>query len=185
MENKKTLINKVVGLITIVLLATGARLIPHPPNFTPVGGLALFSGASLNGTLAFILPLFVIFLSDLFLGFHSSMIYVYISFSLTVLLGRVLKKNQKLHRLVLTSLSSSLLFFLVTNFGFWVSTNIYPKSFSGLLNCYFMGLPFFRNTLVGDLFYTLSFFYGYKYLVLKFWAWATGTLWKSATVPQR
>lgn len=177
--------NQFVASLGIIMLTVIMRLLPHPPNFTPIAGLALFSGAHLDKRLAFILPLLSMFLSDLFLGFHSTIIYVYGSFFITVLIGFRLKNNKKAGSLVLASLSSSILFFLITNFGVWLSFNMYPKSLGGLLNCYLMGLPFFRNTILGDLFYSFIFFYGYKYLILKIWVWVTGTLCKSATVPQR
>ncbi len=151
--------------IIVVLAAALLRIFPHPPNFAPIGGLALFSGARLDKKQAFILPLAAMFVSDLFLGFHSTMIYVYVSFALIVLIGMRLKKI-KLANLFLASLSSSILFYLITNFGVWASTNIYAKNFSGLINSYLMGLPFFRNTIFGDLFYTIFFFYGYEYLTI-------------------
>jgi len=150
--------------LAVIFLAGLTRLIPHPPNVAPIAAIALFSGAYLDKKIAFTIPLAAMFLSDIFLGFHPTMIYVYSSFALTVFLGLRLKKNKKISCLLQTSIVSSVLFFLITNFGAWATSGMYPKNTNGLFQAYLMGLPFFRNTLFGDLFYTLIIFYGYKYL---------------------
>lgn len=149
------------GKLLIIVLAAVARLLPHPPNFTPIGGLALFSGSKLSSRFGFLIPLSAMFLSDLFLGFHSTIIYVYISFLIIFFVGRLIKKVNPTG-LFFAILGSSFLFFLITNFGVWLATDMYIKNLNGLLNCYINGLPFFRNTLVGDLIYGFGFFYGYK-----------------------
>ncbi len=154
MENRKV-------LILTVIAAALMRLLPHAPNVSPVGAVALFSGANVLGPSAFILPLLAMFISDIFLGFHSTMIFVYGSFILAVILGRTLKKYSAA-RLVVTALLSSLLFFIITNFGVWLTSAMYAKNLSGLLECYIAALPFFRNTIVGDFFYSIIIFYGYK-----------------------
>ncbi len=147
----------------IIILAILSRFVPHPPNFTPIGGVALFSGATLNKKQAFLIPLAAMFISDLFLGLHSTIPYVYGSLVLIVLVGMQLKKI-KFTNLLLASLISSVLFFVVTNFGVWFSTDLYPKNINGLMQSYILALPFFKNTLLSDLFYTLSLFYGYRLL---------------------
>ncbi len=154
-----------IGKLLIVILAALARVIPHPPNFAPIGGIALFSGANYKKINAFIIPLGAMLLADFFLGFHVTVPYVYFSFFLIVLLGKTLK-DFKLPRLLAASLFSSILFFLITNFGVWATSGMYIKNINGLINAYFMGLPFLRNTLLGDLFYSFSLFYGYKYFLL-------------------
>lgn len=167
MEDRKILIKKyidIASLGSIIILGVLMRIIPHPPNFAPVGGLVLFSGAHLAGLSAFVIPLLVMLISDMVIGFHSTMIHVYFSFALIVLVGRLIGKKRQIRNLLLASFSSSILFFIITNFGVWTSAGIYPKSVSGLINCYQMGLPFFRNTFLGDLFYTFGFFYGYRIL---------------------
>jgi len=145
------------------LLAVVARLVPHPPNFAPIGGLALFSGSHFKKKIALLIPLAAMLISDVFLGFHNTMIYVYASFFLAVLIGRLIKNN-RWRSLALASLTSSVLFFLITNFGVWLSYSMYPKTLAGLFQSYLMGLPFFRNTILSDFFYTFSFFYGYQFL---------------------
>ncbi len=164
MKNKK---ENIFALIGIVLLAVVARIIPHPPNFVPIGGLALFSGANFSGKKTYLIPLSAMFISDLFLGLHSTMIFVYLSFLLIILIGKTLRERFNPGKLLLVSLSSSILFFIITNFGVWLTMNFYSKDFTGLLNCFQMAIPFFRNTIFGDLIYSFSFFYGY-YLVLNY-----------------
>lgn len=149
----------------VILVAATMRLLPHPPNVAPIAALALFSGANLNGWVAFVLPLLGMLVSDSFLGFHSTMVYVYGSFALIVLVGRLLATRRSASRLAGSALVSSLLFFLITNFGVWASTALYPKTAVGLVEAYIMGLPFLRNTLLGDFLYTFLFFYGYALLV--------------------
>ncbi|MFA6081240.1 MAG: DUF6580 family putative transport protein [Patescibacteria group bacterium] len=160
---KKTDIRSKVSIFTIILLAVAARLIPHAPNFAPIGGLALFSGANYKNKIALFIPLTAMFISDIFLGFHKTIPYVYVSFIIISLIGGLIKNN-KWQSLLKASLFSSILFFLITNFGVWATGSMYQKNLSGLIQCYGFGVPFFRNTLISDLFYTFSFFYGYKFL---------------------
>lgn len=155
--------NKIISLTLIILLAVFARLIPHPPNFAPIGGLALFSGSHFKKTTALIIPLAAMLVSDLILGFHSTIFYVYFSFILITLIGRGIKQPN-FTNLLAASLSSSILFFIITNFGVWTTGSMYAKTLDGLFQSYTMGLPFFRNTVLGDLFYSFSFFYGYGFL---------------------
>ncbi|MEK9169423.1 MAG: DUF6580 family putative transport protein [Patescibacteria group bacterium] len=152
-----------VAILAIILLAIFARLIPHAPNFAPIGGLALFSGSNFKNKIALLIPLVAMLISDIFLGFHSTIPYVYVSFIIIALIGSLIKNN-KWQSLLLASLTSSVLFFLITNFGVWASFNMYPKTINGLMQSYVMGLPFFRNTVLSDLFYSFSFFYGYRFL---------------------
>ena len=167
MEDRKILKKNqnYIEIAGIIILAAIARLVPHPPNVAPITGLALFSGAKIKNKTAYFVPLLTMFVSDFVLGFHSTMLYVYISFFIIVLIGKVIK-NKKNSLLLPASLVSSLLFYLITNFGVWFSTTLYPKSLFGLVNCYIMGLPFLRNTVVGDLFYSFVFFYGYSYFLV-------------------
>lgn len=165
MEDRNILKNfqKAFSLAVIVLLAVVARLIPHAPNFVPIGGLALFSGAKFRNKAALLIPLSAMFISDIFLGFHKTIPHVYISFIIIFLIGSLINKN-KWQSLLKASLVSSVIFFLITNFGVWVTGTMYQKNLGGLLQSYVMGLPFFRNTIISDLFYSFSFFYGYRFL---------------------
>lgn len=132
------------------------RLVPHLPNFAPIAAMALFGGTYLNKKYAFGLPLLALFVSDIFIGFYNFwiMLSVYGCFFLIGLLGRWLKKNKTIANVVGASIFGSLIFFLVTNFAVWaIPHSMYPHNLHGLLQSYIMGLPFFRNTLLGDLFY--------------------------------
>lgn len=142
------------------------RLVPHAPNFAPISAMALFGGAYLNRKYALIVPLIAMFLSDIFLGFHGTIIYVYGSFVATGLIGLWLRKHKNFTNVVGTAFFSSLLFFLITNFGVWLEGKLYSANLSGLMESYIMAIPFFRNTVLGDLFYVALFFGSYE-LALK------------------
>ena len=144
--------------IFIILAAAGIRLLPHPANFVPIGALALFGGSYLPKKYALTIPLAIMLVSDIFLGFHSTMPYVYGSFILISFIGVTLKNRVNFTNVFLASLTSSVLFYLITNLGVFLSTNLYPKTTTGLLDCFIMAIPFFRNTLLGDLFYNGMFF---------------------------
>jgi hypothetical protein len=150
----------------VILAAVGLRLIPHLPNFTPIGAMALFGGVHLNRGYAILVPIAVLFLSDLFIGFYSPlvMVSVYGSFILTGLVGIWLRSRKTAKNVVLAAIFSSILFFLITNFAVWLG-GWYPRSFAGLIECYTLALPFFRNTLFGNLFYTGLLFGGYEVLL--------------------
>ena len=149
-------------LVALFLVFLGAilRLLPHPPNFAPISAMALFGGANFSGWLALIFPILAMLISDYFIGFYqfSLMASVYFSFLISVFLGIGLKKHKKWYTIFAASLLSSILFFILTNFAVWAFTNWYQKSFSGLIECYTMAIPFFKNTLLGDLFYVTLFF---------------------------
>lgn len=147
-----------------VLLAAASRLMPHPPNVTPIAAMALFGGAHFSSlAAAYVVPLAAMLLSDLVLGFHPTMPFVYASFLLIVLIGTQLRRRTASAAAV-AALGSSVLFFLVTNFGVWVTGTLYPKTGAGLVTAYAAALPFFRNTVVGDLLYVAVLFGGFALL---------------------
>ena len=137
----------------IKLVAVSIRLLPHMPNFTPIAAMALFGGVYLNKKFAFVIPLAAMFVSDIFLGFHQTMPYVYGSFILAGVIGLWLKNHKSAKNIICASFISSILFFLITNFGVW-AVGWYPRTLSGLMQSYVMGIPFFKNTVFGDLCYT-------------------------------
>jgi hypothetical protein len=164
--------------ILLIISAALSRFLPHPPNFTPIMAMAIFGGAVFSDKrIAFAIPIVTMLITDLFFGFYSAIWSVYLAFAISVLLGMSLKSNIKVSRILLTSLSSSLIFYLLTNFAFWFSSGLYPLNLAGLNQAYLMGLPFFRYSplemfsfsLIGDLFFTLIFFGAYllaeKYVV--------------------
>lgn len=163
-KNLKLKISWIINPTVIILFAVVLRLIPHPPNVAPITAMALFGGVYLNKRYALIVPLLALFLSDVFLGFYDTMPFVYGSFFLTGLLGLWVKKHKKASYIIATSLFSSLLFYLITNFGVWLVSPMYQKTMNGFIDCYVMALPFFRNTIFGDLLYVGLFFGSYEFI---------------------
>ena len=144
-----------ITILSMIILAVITRLLPHPPNVAPITGIALFAGCNIKDkNLAFLLPLLCMFVTDLFLGFHMIMPFVYLSFMCISYIGISSKKITNG-----TILGSSLLFFLVTNLGVWYLG--YPNTLAGLVSCYTLALPFFVNTIIGDLFFTHSLSYSF------------------------
>ena len=144
-----------ITILSMIVLAVITRLLPHPPNVAPITAIALFGGCNIKDkNLALALPLVCMFITDLFLGFHVIMPFVYISFMCISYIGISSKKINNG-----TILGSSLLFFLVTNLGVWYLG--YPNTLAGLVSCYTLALPFFVNTIIGDLFFTHSLSYSF------------------------
>ncbi len=157
--NKKLLNPHFLAVTGMVLFAAALRLVPHYPNFTPIAAMALFGGAYFsNKKLAFIVPLAAMFISDLIIGFHSTMWAVYLSFAIVVLIGFGLRRSKKISSIFLAVVSSSVLFFVVTNFAVWMSGTMYPMNAAGLGACYVAAIPFFSYSVLGDLFYAGVFF---------------------------
>ena len=170
-------------LVAIIVLAALSRFLPHPFNFTPIAAIALFGGAYFtNRWQAIILPMAAMLLSDTILeittgwGFHSGMIIVYVAFALVSVLGMVLLKNVNPARIIAASLISSLVFFLITNFAFFYPESAiadqnlgsYPHNFSGIIASYTAGLPFLKNQVLGDLFFSGVLFGGFALLQRRF-----------------
>ena len=141
------MINKNVFLVSLIFFAILSRFLPHPPNFTPIAAIALLSSKGFtNRWVVFLIPIVSLFISDLFIGLHATIPFVYFSFILITLLGMYVKKIN-----IGSVLLSSTLFFLVSNFGVWLL--YYPISVEGIIQCYTLALPFFLNTVLGDLVY--------------------------------
>jgi hypothetical protein len=147
--------------LLIITVGVLSRLLPHPANMTAVGGIALFSGAKFETKKAIFLTLSTMFFSDLVIGFHSLMWATYGGMFLAVIVGTWIGKSPRVSRLLGGVFLSSVIFFIITNFAVWVATPLYPKTVSGLIDCYVMALPFFRNSIAGDLVYTVVFYYGF------------------------
>lgn len=165
----------VLGLILIVAFS---RLIPHYPNFTPLCAIALFGAKYFNNNyMAYILPLFALWVSDVIINnfvlgeyfndftlFYSGFYWQYGSFMLITLFGRLTLKNISVSKILGISISSSLIFFVISNFGVWVSSAFYPNTISGLISCYVAAFPFYYGTLGGAIFYSFFLFGSYEYL---------------------
>jgi hypothetical protein len=163
--NRSALLTRSAGAFALVAAAALSRLLPHPPNFTPVAALALFAGACLpSAAQAFAVPMAAMLASDLVLGFHDQMPAVYLCFALTVGLGRLIQERRRIVPLALAALSASLLFFAVTNLAVWVSGSLYPRTPAGLAECFVLALPFFGNTLLGDALCTAALFFAFAFV---------------------
>lgn len=148
-----------MSTLIFIILGSISRLIPHPPNFTPIGGIALFASAKYGIRKSLFIVVSSMFISDAILGFHSVMWATYGSLALAVLLGKMLSSRKGFFSILGITSASSVIFFLITNFAVWlIPGSIYPKSFAGLCESYIMAIPFFRNSLFGDIFYTNIFF---------------------------
>lgn len=155
-------------LSLMVFAAAFIRLIPHPPNFAPIAAMALFGGAYFSKkTFAFAIPLAAMFLTDAIIGFYNFIWIVYLSFALIVVLGIVMLKKINVKNLVLASLSASVSFFIITNFGIWAFGSLYPKTLTGLFTCYTAAIPFFQYSIIGDLVFSGLMFGIYEYAKLK------------------
>jgi len=151
-----TLSKKEKVLISFVLISALTRLVPHPPNFAPITAMSLFAGAYFTRKqLAFIIPLLAMLISDLFLGFYTISVFVYLSFAMITWLGQ--QKNKVTPKIVLLG---SVLFFLITNLGVWFL--YYPKTIEGLVTCFTLAIPFFATSLLGDVFYSVIMVFGFS-----------------------
>lgn len=163
-------------LAALIFVAALSRVIPHPPNFSPIEAVALFGGAYFaSRQWAMIVPLAAMFLSDLVLGIVNGGIYweyfasagyllVYACIALSTLLGFGLRGKVSGTRVLAYSLAGSVLFFVVTNFGVWLSGGMYPKTLAGLAATYLAGIPFFQWTVLGTLSYAALLFGGFELL---------------------
>jgi hypothetical protein len=176
MESKHPTRLRFGSLAAITFVAAVLRLVPHPPNFTPIAAMALFGGVYFpTRRSAFALPLAAMLLSDLVLaltiyGWHGLgvMPFVYGSFALTVCLGRCIRRQPRLPFVAGAALGSALLFYLVTNLGVWLCSQMYPPTWQGLLACYAAAIPFFGNTIAGDLLYASLLFGGFELMQRRF-----------------
>ena len=139
-----------IGLILVLSLS---RIIPHPSNFTPILAVGIFAGFYFkNFVLSFFIVILSMFLGDLYLGLHNTMFFTYTSLLAAVLLGMIIK-HFKTKEILFSGLISSIVFFVITNFGVWAISGMYEKNFSGLVQSYFIAIPFFHNTLISTLLY--------------------------------
>lgn len=157
--------NQIIALVLMVLVAAFSRLIPHPWNFTAIGAMALFGGAYFpSKKQSLFIPIAALIISDLVLGFHSTMLFVYGAFMATVLMGWALRDERSVLKIGTLSLVTSTVFFLVSNFGVWVMQTMYPMTWEGLVQCYVAAIPFFGNQIAGDLFFAALLFSAYETL---------------------
>jgi len=156
---------QLITISTIIFSLALFRLLPHWPNVSPIAAMALFGGAYYaDKRMAFIIPFVALFLSDLMLGLHNTMIFVYAGFALTVTIGFLLKDRINITNTAFAVVVSSVLFFLLTNFGAWMTSGLYAKSAAGMVQAFVAGIPFFQNSLLGNVVYAAVIFGGYHFL---------------------
>jgi hypothetical protein len=172
-----TMNKRIIFIVAIIFVAAISRLLPHAPNFSPLAAVALFGGAYItNKYLAVIIPLLAMLVSDALMGFNGwyfmeQTITVYASFTLIAILGLTLQQNKGAIRVAGASISASVIFFVLTNFAVWLggyfhTPALYPMNAGGLIECYVSAIPFFSNTLMGDLFYNTVLFGGFYLLTI-------------------
>jgi hypothetical protein len=180
MENKINI--KIVLPVILVAFAVLSRMLPHPPNFTAIGAIALFGAAQLKSSWkAIAIPFAALFISDLFInnvvyaGYYDHFTwqispFVYIAFALILALGFFgLRGRVKTGTIIGSSLTASVIFYLFTNAMSWQIDPMYTKDFSGLIASYIAGIPFFFNTVAGDLFYCGVLFGSYVWIKERYW----------------
>jgi hypothetical protein len=168
------------SLIFFIIAAISLRLLPHYPNFAPVTAIALFSGAYFNRRVAFLLPILIMVVSDYLLLyispygtnfsqihpltalFHSTTPFVWGSFLISSALGVWIGRKKTAGRVGFAAVAASIQFFLLTNLGVWLTSGMYSLDLNGLLNCFVMAIPFYKGTLLGDIFYSGLFFGGFE-----------------------
>ena len=156
---------RLITLSLIILAIAMFRLLPHPPNVSPVAAMALFGGAYFaDRRVAFLVPFLALLLSDLLIGLHDTMVYVYAGFGLTVMIGFWVRRHLNPASIAASVIASSVLFFLVTNFGAWLTSGLYPMSPDGLMQAYIAAIPFFQNSLLGNIVFTTVLFGGFALL---------------------
>ena len=147
-----------------LLIGILSRVIIHIPNFTPIIALSLFSGAYFPRKYAIFFPLVLMILSDIIIGFHSTILFTWGSVILLTFLGIWLKNNKSPKIITISSLAASVIFFFITNFGTWLMGDLYPLTAEGLKECFILAIPFFRATLSSTLVYSALFFGIYELL---------------------
>lgn len=173
---KNLLQNRLLFVAAMVFVAALTRLLPHPSNVAPIAAMSLFAGAYVsNRVLAFAIPMLALIVSDMLLGyfiygmglnpFYEGFYIVYACTAFVVVLGNFLKKNVSPARIAVYSITGSVVFFLVTNFAVWYGGTMYPQTMAGLNLCYTAALPYFQNSLFGDLFFNTIFFGSYYFVM--------------------
>jgi hypothetical protein len=151
--------------LALTILSGLARLLPHPPNFTPVGSMSLFAGARLKGWWAYLVPLAMMAITDPLLhllfgipGYTTASPFIYASFLINVWIGRKLAVSENPVRIGGAAFLCSLQFFVITNFVVWYGSSFYAHTWAGLAECYSSAIPFWGRTLAGDLVFTAIIF---------------------------
>ena len=174
MQNLFIILKKEIFPISLILILAFARLIPHPPNFTPIIAVAIMSSYFFkNINLSLLILLIAMLISDLFIGFYENVIFVYVSLLLITFVFHKVSNKINFKNLFIYGFAGSLIFFAVSNFGVWalgspgVYDIAYEKSLSGLIECYILAIPFFGNTFLSTLIFAYPALFIYRSLIVR------------------
>jgi len=156
-----------VFFAVLIRVLSHERLLPLPANFAPVAALALFGGVYLGRKYALLIPFAAEVIADFFIGFYDLgvMLTVWGTFVFVGLIGLAIRKKKSLATIISGTLAASVLFFVTTNFAVWLAGAWYPRTLAGLGQCFTLAIPFFRNTLLGDISFVALFFGIYELVV--------------------
>ena len=175
MQSLFTILKKEIFPISLILILVFARLIPHPPNFTPIIAAAIVSGYLFkNINLSLLTLLIAMLISDLFIGFYENVIFVYASLLLITFVFHKISNKINFKNLFIYGFAGSLIFFIVSNFGVWALSSpgvydiAYEKNLNGLMQCYILAIPFFGNTFLSTLIFAYPTIFIYKSLNVRF-----------------
>jgi len=152
--------SRLLAILSLIIGVSLFRFLPHPPNFTPVLAVALFAGAQFTDKrLAMLVPLLAMFIADIFLGLHATVPFVYGAIAIVTLLGMGLQRRRNITRTTATAVAGSLIFFIVSNFGAWLTMpELYSRTTAGLFSAYIAAIPFYQNELAGTLLFSALLF---------------------------
>ena len=174
MQNLLGILKKEIFPISLILILAFARLIPHPPNFTPIIAVAIVSGYFFkNINLSLLTLLIAMLISDLFIGFYENVIFVYLSLLLITFVFHKISNKINFKNLFIYGFAGSLIFFIISNFGVWalgspgVQDIAYDKSLNGLIECYILAIPFFGNTFLSTVIFAYPAIFIYKSLTVR------------------
>ena len=169
--------SRLMFVLAIAVIALVVRLMPHPANFVPIGAVAILGGMLLPRRYSAWIVVVTMMLSDFIIGLHPMIIWTWGSFALVALLSGKLLNGRRPNsaRLVMSAMAGGTLFFVITNLGVWLQGGLYEKSLQGLVQCYVNALPFYRNTILGDVFFT-GVFYAVFLILPKLFALPSATV---------
>ncbi len=162
---EKTKKKKTLYLTMLIMILVFSRLIPHPPNFTPIISVAILCGIIFETLLISVIVLIgSMFISDLIIGLHSGIMHIYICLIFISYLFFKFSKKINYKNLIFYSFLGSIIFFLYSNFIVWISSGLYSKDLKGILECYILAIPFFSNTLFSTIFYSYITFIAINFI---------------------
>jgi uncharacterized membrane protein len=160
--------SKFIYISLLIFISALSRLLPHPPDFTPLIAISIFAGATLfSKKESILIPIIAMFISDIFIGFHSLIPVVYGTMALISIISFYTLKQRSILKITAVGLGSGILFFLTTNLAVFLTSGMYEKSVQGFIECFTLAIPFFRNSLAGIAVYA-SLLFSILYLIETF-----------------